>query len=108
MQLKMFDRYLVMLVFSLPVVAKDFPDDFLEIISKDSVEILCSDITFTSKVKLNYEECSRILTSKLEECNSLIKPLIPEFGQERSVFREKGKSLSTLYMMCVKNNIYER
>lgn len=89
------------------VDADEQPEKFIDSVSPDVIEIICSSDYFLSRASMSSGRCRARASRFSEMCLDLARPLIPTFPSEDDqesddAFAEQIGRLSTLYGMCLK------
>ena len=85
----------------------DNKEQFINNMSAYSVKTLCAEDELPANTKFSHDECLELLSKRVEECNKLIEPLVPELSLNKEEIRIRSYNLGMLYTMCLKLYIYE-
>jgi hypothetical protein len=84
-------------------------DQFIEEITASTIAVHCANNQFLTFSGMSEKTCFRILKEHSAECNTLIRPVIPEVtGTDKDLERLKMVgSIGSMYSMCLKALVYE-
>ena len=85
------------------VYSGNYPDYWINNISKSSVNIICGDVVFLKKSGLSKELCRIKISNYSIKCNKLIRPLLPnEINDEFLVNNpDFPRNIGELYSLCL-------
>jgi hypothetical protein len=88
------------------VVSSNEREEFVMELSRITIASLCGNDVFMKMSKLKSNECYEELVNEKTYCDELVKPLVPK--GEFSDVKNELKSVSLLYLNCLKGLVFEK